>query len=310
MSSNLIPIRLSTLKADIAFGFSILLRLNENYIKYIHPEDDIEQYRLDNLKQKKVKKVYIDSNDEGKYHNFLDRLLASTASGNMSAQAKTSIIAGATADALEKVYKDPSSKFAYTQTQKAASSLVNATQASPEILKEIFQIESEDDIAISCAICTSTTAISLGRKLGVSADKLLVIGTAALLCDLSLPQLESDYQKFFTKNIAEFSAEESKSYREHPLKSAEILQNKEYASSQVLSIILNHEEKLNGKGFPKGISKLSQEEKIVSLCNRFSLMTVGMKMSTEIALKEVIIQDVGAFDLEMIKVLKSVVGGK
>lgn len=310
MSENLIPIRLSTLKADIAFGFSILLRLNENYIKYIHAEDDIDQHRLDNLKQKKVKKVYIDSHDEGKYHHFLDRLLASTASSGMSALAKTSIIAGAAADALEKVYKDPSSKFAYTQTQKAASSLVNATQASPEILKEIFQIESEDDIAISCAIRTSTTAISLGRELGVSADKLLVIGTAALLCDISLPQLERDYQKFFTENISDFSSEESKSYREHPLKSAEILQNKEYASPQILGIILNHEEKLNGKGFPKGISKLSLEEMIVSLCNRFSLMTVGMKMSTEVALKEVIIQDIGAYDLEMIKVLKSVVGGK
>lgn len=310
MSQNLIPIRLSTLKADTVLGFSILLRLNQNYVKYLHADDDIEQHRLDNLKSKNVKKVYIESNDEGKYHSFLDRLLATTATSEMSASAKTNVIAGVTADALEKMYEDPGSKFAYTQTQKAASSLVNATQASPEILKEISNIDSEDDVVIGCAISTSTTAISLGRKLGMTADKLFILGTAALLCDIGLASLEEDYQKFFTRNLSEFEAEELKRYKEHPLKSAQILQSKDYASSQVLSIISNHEEKLNGSGFPRGITNLSNEEKIVSLCNRFSVMTVGMKISKEQALKELILQDVGAYDLELINMLKGLIGGK
>lgn len=146
--------------------------------------------------------------------------------------------------------------------------------------------------------------------MGMTADKLFILGTAALLCDIGLASLEEDYQKFFTRNLSEFEAEELKRYKEHPLKSAQILQSKDYASSQVLSIISNHEEKLNGSGFPRGITNLSNEEKIVSLCNRFSVMTVGMKISKEQALKELILQDVGAYDLELINMLKGLIGGK
>ena len=312
MSQNLIPIRLNTLKPNVPLGFALLLKLNQNYIKYVNAEDGIEQHRLDNLKSKGVKKVYIESADESKYHQFLDSLLnlAVKGGGQMEAAAKTAVIAGATADALEKVYSDPDNQNAYNQTKRAASSLVSATGTTPEMLKEIFNIDADDDISINCAICTSTTAVSLGRKLGLKAADLEILSLAGLLCDLSLPKLTENYQKFFTKNLSEFGAEEAKLYRQHPQKSAEILQNKDFSTPELLSIIANHEEKLNGKGFPKGISNLTMSEKIVALCNRFSILTTGMKMTRDAALKELILQDVGAYELEMINTLKSMVGGK
>ncbi len=308
---NFISVRLNTLRSNVPFGFTVFLKMSDGYLRYINAEDDIEQPRLDNLKNKNVKKVFIESQEEGKYQEFLDKLLElASKDPTISLQNKTVLVASVTADAIERVYEDPTSKVAYMLTQKAASSLVSSTQATPEILKEIFNIEHDDDISISCAITTSTTAVMLARKLGLPNDKLEIISLAALLCDISLPKLGEDYQKFFTKNISEFSLEESKQYKEHPFKSAELLQDKEYSSQQVLSLIANHEEKLNGKGFPKGISKLSQEERIVSLCNRFSLLTVGMKMPKDVALKELILQDSGAYDLALINTLKSLVGNK
>lgn len=308
---NFISVRLNTLRSNVPFGFTVFLKMSEGYLRYIHAEDDIEQKRLDNLRNNHLKKVYIQSQDEGKYQKFLDKLLEEAAKDpNVSLQNKTVLVASVTADAIERVYQDPTSRVAYMLTQKAASSLVSSTQATPEILKEIFNIEHDDDISISCAITTSTTAVMLARKIGLSSDKLETISLAALLCDISLPKLGEDYQKFFTKNITDFTHEEAKQYKEHPFKSAELLQDKDYSSQQVLSLIANHEEKLNGKGFPKGVSKLSPEERVVSLCNRFSLLTVGMKMPKDVALKELILHDAGAYDLELINTLKSLVGNK
>lgn len=310
-TGSFISVRLNTLQSNVPFGFTVFLKMGEGYLRYIHAEDDIEQNRLDNLKNKNVKKVFIQSEDEGKYHQFLDKMLEMSATDpSVSVQTKTVLVASVTADALEKAYENPNSRVAYILTQKAATSLVTATGASPEILKEIFNIEHDDDISISCAITTSTTAVMLARKIGLPKDKLEIIGTAALLCDISLPRLGEDYQKFFTKNISEFSLEESRAYKEHPTKSAELLQDKDYSSAAVLALIANHEEKLNGKGFPKGVNKLTQEEKIVSLCNRFSLLTVGMKMPKDVALKELILQDSGAYDLELVNTLKALVGNK
>lgn len=307
MSEQYLPIRLSTLRPEVTLGFLLLLKVNGQFIKYIYPEDSIETHRFDNLVKRKVRKVYIQVSDEAKYQNFLDRLLLD--SENLTVSEKTELIAGKVADTLENIFAEPDTVYALAHTEKAANSLIQATDLSPEMLKELFQLESEEDVTIKCAICTCSTAIALARAKKLDAEQIQHIATASLLCDISLPRLNSDYQKFFTKSLEEFTPEEVKSYKEHPQRSAELLQNIPKISSMVLGIIANHEEKLSGKGFPKGTSKLTLEEKIVSLSNHYALLAAGHKIPKEQILKDMFLNDLGSYDLELMNLLKKIMVG-
>lgn len=302
MSNQFIPIRLSTLQPEVPLGFLLLLRVNENYIKYILPEDSIDQSRYENLRSKKVKKVYIHAKDERLYQNFLDKCLSTSESGSI--QEVSRIVAGLAADSIESIYAEPDSKYALAHSEKAATSIINATKLSPEVLKELFLLESEDDISISCAICTCSTAIALARLIKLSEEQIKNIATASLLCDISLPRLNPNYQSFFTKDLSEFTEEELHTYKEHPNRSAEFLQSIPGINSTVLGIIASHEEKISGKGFPKGIKKLSPEEKIVSLSNRYALTVVGHKTPKEQVFKDLFLNEIGSYDLELMNLLK------
>ena len=306
MNEQFVPIRLTTLRPEVTLGFLLLLKVNGQFIKYINPEDSIETHRFNNLVQKKVRKVYIQASDEAQYQKYLDRLLVSDE--NITVQEKTELIAGQVADSLESIYAQPDSVYALAHSEKAALSLMNATELSPEMLKELFGLESEDDVTIKCAICTCATAIALARLKKLDQEQIKNIATASLLCDISLPRLNQDYQKFFTKNLEEFSPEEIKAYKEHPQRSAELLQSIPKISSTVLSIIANHEEKISGKGFPKGSTKLSLEEKIVSLSNHFALKSAGHKIPREQILRDMFLNDLGSYDLELMNFLKKIMG--
>lgn len=302
MSNQYIPIRLSTLQPEVPLGFLLLLKVNEQYIKYILPEDSLETSRYDNLKNKKVKKVYIQAKDEIRYQRFLDKCL--NFDEKTSVQEITRVVGGLAADSIESIYAEPDSIHALAHSEKAADSIINASNLNPDVLKELFQLESEDDISISCAICTCSTAIALARLKKMDNEQIRNIASASLLCDISLPRLHQDYQKFFTKNLDEFSTEEVQAYKEHPKRSAELLQNIPKINSHVLGIIANHEEKISGKGFPRGISKLSLEEKIISLSNKYALLIIGHKIPKEQVFKDLFLNDLGSYDLELMNLLK------
>ncbi|HLT22613.1 MAG TPA: HD domain-containing phosphohydrolase [Bacteriovoracaceae bacterium] len=304
MSNQFIPIRLSTLRAGVPLGFLLLLKVNEQFIKYILPEDSLEQHRLDNLKNKKVKKVYIQAKDEARYQQFLDKCL--TEDKDSSVQEVTRVVAGIAADSIENIYAEPDSVYALAHSQKAATSIMSATKLNPEVLKELFLIDSEDDISINCAICTCSTAIALARKLKLDEENIKNIATASLLCDISLPRLHQNYKTFFTKKLDDFSSDELQAYKEHPTRSAEFLQHIPGINSTVLSIIANHEEKISGKGFPKGTTKLSMEEKIVSLSNKYALTVVGYQIPKSEVFKDLFLNEIGSYDLEMMNQLKKI----
>lgn len=304
MINQFIPIRLSTLRADIPLGFLLLLKVNKQYIKYILPEDSLEKERFENLRSKKVKKVYIQAKDERLYQKFLDKCLDFDETTEV--QEITRIVAGLAADSIENIYAEPDSVYTLAHSEKAANSIINATKLSPDVLKELFNLESEDDISINCAICTCSTAIALARQIKLDDQEIKNIAMASLLCDISLPRLHTDYRNFFTKELSSFSEEERHAYHEHPTRSAELLQNIPGINSDVLGIIANHEEKISGKGFPKGTKKLTMKEKIVSLSNRYALAVIGHKIPKEQVFKDLFLNEIGSYDLELMNSLKKI----
>lgn len=306
MSTLYIPIRLSTIHPQYTLGFLLFIKINEKYLKFILPEDSLEKDRYHKLVSNKVKKVYILAKDETLYQRFLERCL--TFDENVNIQEVTRVVAGLAADSLESIYAEPGTIFALAHSQKTADSIIKASDFNPEILKELFLVDAEDDISISCAICTCATAIALAKLKNLNIEQIKTIATASLLCDISLPRLHQDYQIFFNKNLDELSAQDVLIFKEHPTRSAELLQNLPKINSNVLSIIANHEEKISGEGYPKGISKLSLEEKIVSLSSRYSLLIIGHKIPKEQVFKDFILHELGSYDLELINLLKKMMG--
>jgi hypothetical protein len=83
-----------------------------------------------------------------------------------------------------------------------------------------------------------------------------------------------------------------------------VLQDKEYASREVLDLIKQHEEKKSGDGFPEGMSKISLEQQSFNLCCHYSRQVICLKIPPAEVMKNLMLNDIGNYELKTLNLFK------
>lgn len=309
-----LPIRLSTLKSEIKLGFNVYVQLPHKILLYARGNDDIEFHRIGYLKKKKVRKLYINDSEEFKYQDYIDRCLnAAMSDDSVSLEEKADLVVGASEATAERIYEDPHSKKSYDAAQNTATNLINVLGKSDEILRGIFdhkgEGESTDDYKMQKhAVNTSSLCISFAEYLKL--DKAIVefLGVAGLFHDVAYSTYEDEaHKKLFFKEVKEMSAPELTVYKEHPKKGGEILQDKDFASPEVIDLIMAHEEKRGGNGFPNKLANLSPGQEVLSICAFYDRETTCLGKSRDAVLEDFNVNQLGNYDLEIMKKFKAFV---
>lgn len=310
MSSRL-PVRVSTLKKDVRLGFSLYLQLPHKTIKYIHDEDSIEQEQIKNLKSKKVRKLYIDDADEPKYQDYMDRCLNEAMNDDsVSVEDKAGMVTDASEANAERIMTDPKSQKSYTTAQSTASKLIQVLASNDEFLKGIFDHKAEDGtedkdaLMHKHAVNTSSLCISFSEFLKMDKPITEALGVAGLFHDVAYGHMPSDVQSLFFKPLSEMNSEELTAYKEHPKQAAEFLQDKEFASKDVIELILIHEERQGANGFPNKVPKLELHQEIMALCAYYDQRVTCFNEDRSEVLKDLVISQLGNFELNTINKFK------
>ena len=308
-----LPIRLSTLRPEIKLGFNVYVQLPHKVLLYARSADDIEVHRIGYLKKKKVRKLYIDDGEESQYQEYIDRCLnAAMNDENVSLDEKADIVVGASEATAERIHEDPHSKKSYDAAKSTASNLISVLAQSDEILKGIFDHkgdgESTDDYKMQKhSVNTSSLCISFAEFLGLEKASVEFLGVAGLFHDVAYSTSEDETKKLFLKEVSEMSASELTAYKEHPKKGGEILQDKEFANAEVIELILSHEEKRGGNGFPNKLKNLSPEQEVLSICAFYDREVTCLGKERDAVLEDFNVNQLGNYDLEVMKKFKSFV---
>jgi HD-GYP domain-containing protein (c-di-GMP phosphodiesterase class II) len=299
------PIRIATIKPDSELPFDLHIQFKDQFIIYAKTKSQFEIEKLKKLKKQKVAKFFIDAKDENAYQDYLDKMLsAAIKDTTMASSEKAAMVDGASKNALEQMRKDPGSEQAYKKSQKATKGIIDVIRSDPGVLKNFFNAESDQDATLSSAVNASALAIRLATVLSVPEEKIEALATGCLLRDVGIVKMAPEYHALFIKPIKSFSAEEFKAYKQHPLLAADLLRDKPFVSKEVLQIIEAHEEKISGEGFPNKLMKLTKEQEIVSLCSAYDRRVTCLKIPPGEAMKELNIDEMGNYNLEMINQLK------
>ena len=68
-----ISIRVATLRGDQKIGFNTYLKINEKMVLYLKKGDSFEGIRLNKLKEKKLRKMFIAVDEENSYIDYLEK---------------------------------------------------------------------------------------------------------------------------------------------------------------------------------------------------------------------------------------------
>ena len=300
------PLRINTLKADISIPFSLFILFKDQYIEYTLADSVIEKSKFKKLRRQKIAKFFIQDSDEEKYQNFVDHLLNTILNKKDSlTEDKVNIIEGQAGNALSSMAIDVGNEKSYDATRKAAKNIQKLIIEDPKALQEMYSgNSSEEDPIIKHCLNVAALSIRLAKEMKLSELETDYLSTAALMHDVGLVQKSE--QELFKRNKADLDKGQLKKYNLHCTDIIEILQDKSYINKDILELIYNHEENLTGTG-PLRKTKLTLAQSILSLVNTYDKKISVDQQSPKEAIKTMMIDELGKYDLKHIQALQKVV---
>jgi putative nucleotidyltransferase with HDIG domain len=158
---------------------------------------------------------------------------------------------------------------------------------------------------VSHAVTVATLAVALAQKLGITDNTAMQnLGFGALLHDIG--HMNQDYE--IERPLDQFSKEELFNYHHHPQVAAARLTEKQPIDPVVLRIVQQHEERIDGSGFPNSLrgEQTDPLALMVSSCNAVDRLITFEKTPREVAIKKLLVEKVGLHPLEHIQGLQEI----
>jgi putative nucleotidyltransferase with HDIG domain len=298
-----IPIRTKTIRGNKPLFFNLYLHIRDREVLYIKKNDPIEEERLQRLKEKKIKKVFIEADAEENYLKYLEDNLNRINDKSIALEERSSIIEGQAMCAVEDVFENPEKKETYEYSKNVVDKYVSFITENDKALGNLLNLETDDFDSYQHSLNVSSLSIGLALQKGITKKKDLdPLGMGALLHDIGKTKLNIDPKK----EISTYSEEEMTELKKHPEVGAELMGRGEFVDRMVITYILQHEEHVNGTGYPKGLrgSQISPLTQFISLANTYDRYITFFKMTPKEAMKKITIEKVGLYNLDQIENLK------
>jgi HD-GYP domain-containing protein (c-di-GMP phosphodiesterase class II) len=308
-SIDYIPIRLGTLRDNSKATFDIYIPLSDRYVHYIKLSDVIDLVRLDKLKTKGIKKLFIPREHEDRYLKYLDEGLNQLNQPSLPPEKKAEVahagliaISEATKEAVE-------TEAGYNQAQVQVGKVMEFLLSDKSAVTNVVSsVEMSEDIHQHCAT-VATLSIAMANALDVKeVSHLLELGMAAMLHDVGLMNLGFDPNTPKDK----MTSEQVVQYQLHPVLAKELLGQKRYVSPNVLQMILDHEEIGEGVGYPsrKNVKKLNLLSQILNLCNNYDRYCQERQYALSKGADMYVLEQASLSDVRLHRTLIAIIKGK
>ncbi|MBC7538762.1 MAG: HD domain-containing protein [Bacteriovorax sp.] len=301
------PLRISTVKPLKILTFDLYIFFKDQFLCYVKKGEQLTEDKYTKLKVQKVAKFFITESDEVNYQNFLDSLLSETMTNpKITIDDKVLMVEGVASSAVERMQQNPGNESAYHMTETAAKSLRQVIKNNPDALKKIFgkKVEKNEEL-IKHSLNVCALSVKLAEILRCTDQELDDLGTAALIHDIAIPQMNKNDILLFNKPRKLLTNDDKRVYYLHTKDAKILLQEKPYVNKTILELVANHEEVLSGQG-PNKKKKLTKLEEILSMVNNYDKRTITNKTSPIQTLKDMMIDEMGNYSLELLNEFKKV----
>lgn len=142
-----------------------------------------------------------------------------------------------------------------------------------DINTNLYEIIKYDDYTYVHCVDTGIMALILGRALKLDKSSLKELGVSSILHDIGKIVVPGE----IINKKGSLTKEEFEEVKKHTIYGYRILKNTGMVNGNVLAGVLEHHERVDGKGYPLGIKgdKINKFAKIISLCDVFTAISAN-----------------------------------
>ncbi len=162
-------------------------------------------------------------------------------------------------------------KIDMSQARKVVSSLVRSVLRHPDPLMWLTHSKDKEAYLLEHCLHVCILAVNFGRVLRLEAKDMLKLGLHGLLADMGMIRLPLE----LLRKVEKLTSEEEDLVNSHPLLGRNLLMNSEEGARFASDAVINHHERLDQKGYPRGLNAktLPQYSRIISIIDAYDAMT-------------------------------------
>lgn len=142
---------------------------------------------------------------------------------------------------------------------------------NPGALISVVRLKNRDEYTYMHSVAVCALMLSQGRELGIRGEELRQAGMAGMLHDLGKAFIPLE----ILNKPGKLTDEEFTLVKTHPARGHALLQEAGAASATVLDVCLHHHEKVDGSGYPHGLSgaQISTVARMGAVCDVYDAVT-------------------------------------
>jgi putative nucleotidyltransferase with HDIG domain len=295
--------------------FDVYVRLSEHkYIKIAHKGDEIPRDKVNQYKAKGIRYLHILKEDFGQLVNFnLNLAKMVNDRSEISQEKKMNFIKYTAEVILEKAFVAGVDKQSFADAQTLLALTTNTIGQSEEHVDLLNVLNSHSDHIYAHSLGVAMYSIMIARKLNFESSQVFFkLSMAGMFHDIGKKEVD---REILEKPRHLLSSKERKQIESHVVRGQEILMGIRGIPEDVVKMVYEHHEDLQGQGYPTAKSKkdLHPLSRILQVANLFieqSLKgphTEGMSGKAAIAYLERIYGD--RLDRDSLDALKSLFPG-
>jgi len=267
------PISLELMRLGQIPGFDLYISGPNGPVLYRERQVKFTKSNLQSLVENNVQHLFFINSDQDAYYTYMENNLEGIVKDrNVTPARKASIVYDTSTYLAKQLLSSASSADLARRASAVMDTLITFTGSGDGSYKDIVQILPQDYYTHSHSANVATYSLALGRELGMSLNtglKELTMG--ALLHDVGKSKVPPE---ILVKKTP-LSKDEMTIIRKHVDWGMEIVKSTPAVPFRSYPAIHQHHERLDGSGYPLGITNIHLFGRIVAVADTFDAMTTN-----------------------------------
>ena len=174
------------------------------------------------------------------------------------------------AEGVSYIYSNTNSSDFTNVTKSIADDLMKAINDNDALAVDIGTLKISDEYTFKHSVDVATMAMIIAKKKKMSKQEIYDIGIAGLLHDIGKSKIPNE----ILNKPGKLTDEEFEVMKQHTVQGYNILKDKSTLSDNIKLGVLQHHEKINGRGYPLGLesSQITTFAKIMSVVDIYDAL--------------------------------------